>query len=127
MKKILYLFSAFMITACVGQTRNTNNSSDTIPAASEVVEDTVTEEIEEVKPEKKQSQAEFIKEWEDQGVTAFSFDKNGYLVYQVADADLNADPDWVAKLYYDLAANVEGIMGCRVINYAEKEMGRYEK
>ena len=124
MKKIVF-FAALLMTACGGRSGVTNDvSSDNVVSVSDSEELTDTAKVE---PVKKQSQADFLREWKEQGVTAFEFNRDGYLVYTIAEANLNADPDWVAQQYYEIAANVEGIKGCIVVNYADKELGRYER
>ena len=78
------------------------------------------------KQDTKISREEFLESWKEQGVDAFSFDAEGYLVYTVSEDDISADPDWVARQYYELASDVDSVKGCRLINLEGKEFGRYE-
>lgn len=72
-----------------------------------------------------QTQQEFIKSWQDQGVDNFSFDEDGYLVYKVRRSEVSADPNWVAKQHFDMAY-VDEIKGCRIVDENGVEFGRYE-
>lgn len=121
MKKILFFAAMLMMTAC-GQRSNNNAAVDIADVEETTPADTVA-----VEPVKKQSQADFLRWCNDNGMDAFSFNRDGYLVYTVARSNISADPDWVAQQYYELAADVEGIKGCIVVDYADEELGRYER
>ena len=71
------------------------------------------------------TQEEYIQSFEKQGIYDFYFEDN-YLVYKVLRNKILADPDWVAKQYYEMAEDVEGIRGCILVNPVGQEFGRYE-
>lgn len=73
----------------------------------------------------KQKQSEYIQSWKDQGIDNFSFEGD-YLIYKVKRSEVTTDPDWVAKQQYDMAADVENIRGCRLVDENGNEFGRYE-
>lgn len=121
MKKIVFFAAVLLMTAC-GQRSGETAVVDIADVEESTPADTVS-----VEPVKKQSQADFLRECKEQGMDDFSFNRDGYLIYTVARSNISADPDWVAQQYYELAADVEGIKGCIVVDYADEELGRYER
>ena len=74
----------------------------------------------------KKTQAEYVQSWVEQGIDNFSFDEEGFLVYKVSRSEVAADPYWVAQQNYEMAADVEGVKGCRLVDEEGNEVGRYE-
>lgn len=115
MRKLLLVFIAFLVLASCGGSNKQREYSDEEKELLGISVDTTS----------KVSQLDFIQSMLEQGVDNFRFEKD-YLIYAISRSEISANPDWVAKQWYDMATNVENIRGCRLVDENGKEFGRYE-
>lgn len=107
-----------MMTACGG-----NKTKVAAPVEESTTEEmpVATETIDTAAVRKKA--ADELKSW---GAKDAYFDKDGYLVYEVASTDLSASADEVAREMYEMFGDTPTLEGICVVDYIDKkELGCY--